>query len=117
MVHALADRLLIGLRELPPTSLARLPIPLATPDLFPSAPSSPIVPLLTDAPLDLAGHLQRAGFLVRALRYPTVPRDEERVRICLHAANTAAEVDRLVDVVRAWVADVGASGSALRAKL
>lgn len=33
---------------------------------------------------------------------PTVPEGAERVRICLHAGNTADEIDGLVDVVGMW---------------
>lgn len=50
--------------------------------------TSPIVPIVTARPLELSRHLIARGFLVRPVRYPTVPRDQERVRICLHAGNT-----------------------------
>ena len=49
----------------------------------------------------LAAQLQDAGFLVRAVCYPTVPRDKERVRICVHAHNTSDEIARLSLAVRA----------------
>jgi 8-amino-7-oxononanoate synthase len=44
----------------------------------------------------LANNLQQAGFDVRAILYPTVPRQKERLRIVLHAFNTVDEVNNLV---------------------
>lgn len=41
--------------------------------------------------------------MVRPIVAPTVPRGEERVRICLHAANTVSEVDGLIRKVEEWV--------------
>jgi 8-amino-7-oxononanoate synthase len=40
------------------------------------------------------------GFLVKGIRPPTVPRGEERLRICLHAFNTEQEVDDLTAALR-----------------
>lgn len=52
---------------------------------------------------DTARHVataaQRAGFDVRAILSPTVPAGQERLRICIHAYNTEAEIDRLVVVL------------------
>ncbi|WFD03549.1 8-amino-7-oxononanoate synthase [Malassezia obtusa] len=56
----------------------------------------------------LAAHLQRAGFLVRGVTYPTVPRGEERVRICVHAHNTDAEMDALAAEIARWARTHGA---------
>ncbi|WFD28390.1 8-amino-7-oxononanoate synthase [Malassezia nana] len=64
-------------------------------------PPAPIVPVRTTQPLALAARVQRAGFLVRAVRYPTVPRGEERVRVCVHAHNTPEQVAQLAEVMRA----------------
>lgn len=44
----------------------------------------------------LAKHLYDNGFIVKAICFPIVPKGEERVRICLHAHNTVAEIDNLV---------------------
>lgn len=44
----------------------------------------------------LAGQLNEAGFDVRPIRYPTVQKGRERLRIVLHAFNTAAELGKLV---------------------
>ncbi len=41
--------------------------------------------------------LAQAGFDVRPLMHPTVPRGEECLRICLHAFNTMSEVKNLID--------------------
>jgi len=41
--------------------------------------------------------------MVRPIVAPTVPRGEERVRICLHAANTISEVDGLIRAMEEWV--------------
>lgn len=65
--------------------------------------TSPIVPLLTGSPRPLSAFLQARGYLVRPITYPTVPRGEERVRVCLHATNTVDEVDGLADALSEWV--------------
>ena len=67
------------------------------------ASTSPIIPLLTGSPRPLSAFLQARGYLVRPITYPSVPRGEERVRVCLHAANTIDEVDGLADAVSEWV--------------
>lgn len=41
--------------------------------------------------------------MVRPITYPTVPRGQERVRICLHASNTKEQIDELVDVIERGV--------------
>lgn len=43
--------------------------------------------------------LQAQGFLVKPIRYPTVPRNTERIRIILHSFNTDTEVKALVDAL------------------
>ena len=49
----------------------------------------------------VAETLQQTGFDVRPIMSPTVKRDRERLRICLHAFNTPAEVTSLLDALRA----------------
>lgn len=44
----------------------------------------------------LAQKLEEKGFDIRPIVSPTVPKGAERIRICLHAFNTTAEIDRLV---------------------
>ncbi|MFD0764770.1 aminotransferase class I/II-fold pyridoxal phosphate-dependent enzyme [Mucilaginibacter lutimaris] len=43
--------------------------------------------------------LQRAGMDVRAILSPTVAKGAERIRICLHAYNTADEIDLLTSTI------------------
>ncbi|HEY6159833.1 MAG TPA: pyridoxal phosphate-dependent aminotransferase family protein [Bacteroidia bacterium] len=43
----------------------------------------------------LARKIREAGYDVRAILSPTVPRGKERIRICLHAFNTEAELRAL----------------------
>jgi 8-amino-7-oxononanoate synthase len=43
---------------------------------------------------------QEAGLDLRAILSPTVPAGQERIRICLHAFNTADELDRLQTVLK-----------------
>ncbi|MBI1807483.1 MAG: 8-amino-7-oxononanoate synthase [Ignavibacteria bacterium] len=47
----------------------------------------------------LAHHVQEAGFDVRPILHPTVPRGKERLRICLHAFNTEAEIEDLLRII------------------
>lgn len=65
-------------------------------------PASPILPVLSSRPRSLARHCQERGFTVRPIVAPTVPQGSERVRICLHAANTTAQVDGLCVAVGEW---------------
>lgn len=64
-------------------------------------PRSPIFALETDHPRRLAKECQENGFVVRAVVPPTVP--TRRVRVCLHAGNTAEEVDQLVERIEKWI--------------
>ncbi|CAD6505398.1 BgTH12-00889 [Blumeria graminis f. sp. triticale] len=66
-------------------------------------PPSPIFSLLTPKPRNLAAHFQAAGLVVRPIVPPTVPQGTERVRICLHAGNTFAEVNKLTQCLRLWL--------------
>ncbi|KWU43880.1 PLP-dependent transferase [Rhodotorula sp. JG-1b] len=107
-VHMLAKRLVTRLAaSLPPTPPCPTRNVLLPPHLVAiatvPATTSPIIPLLTGSPRPLSAFLQARGYLVRPITYPTVPRGEERVRVCLHAANTIDEVDGLADAVSEWV--------------
>ncbi|MBZ0092334.1 MAG: aminotransferase class I/II-fold pyridoxal phosphate-dependent enzyme, partial [Sulfuricellaceae bacterium] len=70
--------------------------------LLPSA--TPIQPLLigsNEEALRVSEGLLESGILVPAIRPPTVPRGQARLRITLSAAHEAADVDRLVAALRA----------------
>lgn len=66
-------------------------------------PTSPIIPVLTPQARSLAAHCQRAGFIVRPIVAPTVPYGKERVRVCLHAGNTARDVLGLGTAIELWI--------------
>ncbi|KAF9134414.1 hypothetical protein BGW39_007166 [Mortierella sp. 14UC] len=51
----------------------------------------------------LSQQLIQAGLNVKPIRFPTVPKGKERVRICLHSHNTVEQVDRLIRIVEEWV--------------
>ncbi|KAG5764039.1 hypothetical protein H9Q72_007886 [Fusarium xylarioides] len=76
-----------------------------------AAPKSPIIPVFTSQPRSLAQFCQERGFTVRPIVAPTVPKGSERVRICVHAGNTVAEVEGLVETIKLWV-QVHEGGSA-----
>ncbi|HEY5326763.1 MAG TPA: 8-amino-7-oxononanoate synthase [Mucilaginibacter sp.] len=48
---------------------------------------------------DIAVHFQNNGLDARPILSPTVPAGSERVRICLHSFNTAAEIILLTDII------------------
>lgn len=51
----------------------------------------------------IATEIQKQGFDVKAILSPTVPRGQERLRICLHHFNTLEEIETLLNLVSAWV--------------
>jgi 8-amino-7-oxononanoate synthase len=53
-----------------------------------------------DAVRAVAGRLQAAGLDVRPILYPTVPKGSERLRIVLHAFNTAQEIRMLAELLK-----------------
>lgn len=60
--------------------------------------SSAIQPLIcgeASAALQLAAHLRDQGFLIPAIRYPTVPRHAARLRVTLSAAHADKKIDAL----------------------
>jgi 8-amino-7-oxononanoate synthase len=68
--------------------------------------TSTIVPVVlgdADAALQASRLLEDAGFLVVAIRPPTVPAGTARLRLTFSAAHPDAEVERLADLVRSRV--------------
>ncbi len=66
--------------------------------------TSPIVPLIVGtatAALELSKKLQAAGFLITAIRPPTVPEGTARLRFTFTAAHQEADIDRLAATVKA----------------
>jgi 8-amino-7-oxononanoate synthase len=64
---------------------------------------SPIVPLLigdADAALAASRLLEDSGFLVVAIRPPTVPAGTARLRFTFSAAHRRADIERLAEIVR-----------------
>ncbi|RYD22956.1 MAG: 8-amino-7-oxononanoate synthase [Verrucomicrobiaceae bacterium] len=69
--------------------------------LFPG--STPIIPVVlgsNEAALSAAAGLERSGFLVPAIRYPTVPRGKARLRVSLSAAHETAVVRQLAALLK-----------------
>ena len=68
-------------------------------------PAAAIVPLQVgaeDKALALAAYLRESGFLVPAIRPPTVPQGTARLRFTFSAAHEAAQVDALVAAITAY---------------
>jgi 8-amino-7-oxononanoate synthase len=67
---------------------------------------SPIVPILigdAKAALELSKMLEDAGFLVVAIRPPTVPAGTARLRVAFTALHPDAQVERLADTIRPYL--------------
>jgi 8-amino-7-oxononanoate synthase len=87
---------------------ARTTRPLAKAQAFTRAlnlplAQSPIVPVILNdemRALDAQQLLEREGFLVTAIRPPTVPRGTARLRLAFTAAHPEAEIARLASVIR-----------------
>lgn len=63
---------------------------------------TPIIPKIlgsNEAALSAATTLELAGFLVPAIRYPTVPRSTARLRISLSAAHSTQTIDELKSLI------------------
>jgi 8-amino-7-oxononanoate synthase len=66
-------------------------------------PASPIVPVVlgkVEAALAASRLLEENGFLVSAIRPPTVPHGTARLRLTFTAQHPDSEIDRLADIVR-----------------
>lgn len=68
--------------------------------------ASPIVPVILGPEaraLEAQAALEQQGFLVSAIRPPTVPAGTSRLRVAFTAAHPDAEIDRLAEAVRPWL--------------
>ncbi|KAJ7079155.1 pyridoxal phosphate-dependent transferase [Mycena belliarum] len=81
-----------------PVHILSLPLHL----LHSSSLVSPIIPIMTTRPRPLSAHLLALGMNARPITWPTVPKGKDRVRVCLHAGNTTADVDCLVAGMIEW---------------
>ena len=50
-----------------------------------------------DFAINLANKCKDNGFDIRAIRPPTVPQGESRLRICLHSSHKKENIDELFD--------------------
>ena len=69
---------------------------------MPAIPQSAIIPLILgseERALMGAAELLKAGFLVPAIRYPTVPRNTARLRITLSAAHESEQITALARAI------------------
>ncbi|KAJ7706856.1 pyridoxal phosphate-dependent transferase [Mycena rosella] len=96
------DELRPRLRDVP-IHLLSLPLHLQ----HPSSLASPIIPIMTTRPRPLSAHLLSLGMNARPITWPTVPKGKDRVRVCLHAGNTTADIDRLVAGMMQWAQNEG----------
>ena len=67
--------------------------------------SSPIIPIITPDVLSLSKFLEGRGIRVMPVRYPTVPKGKDRIRICLRADMTRHDIDELAKALDAWNVD------------
>ena len=68
-------------------------------------PRSAIIPILVGAEeqaLELAAMLLENGFLIPAIRYPSVARGSARIRIALSAAHFSEQIVALATVINGW---------------
>ncbi|KAI0026599.1 pyridoxal phosphate-dependent transferase [Vararia minispora EC-137] len=113
----LLSRLRTALARIPPHIL-RLPPHLSSPTTKQTPaqthPPAPIVPLLTPLARPLSAHLRTRGMNARPISWPTVPKGADRVRVCVQARTSRADVDRLVEALSVWAEGVvRAEGQAL----
>jgi len=61
-----------------------------------------IVPVIVgERALEVAAHMLERGVFAPAIRWPTVPRGQERLRLTVSAAHTDEQIDRILDALGA----------------
>ena len=66
---------------------------------------SPIVPIKANNPqqaLRMQSVLQKKGYDIRAIRFPTVPKGKERLRICIHYKHTYTQLKQLAHLLKTF---------------
>ena len=69
-------------------------------DVLENGSTSPIVPIIVgenEAALAAAAQLEQKGYFVPAIRYPTVPLGQARLRVTLSASHTEEKIIGLAD--------------------
>ncbi|GAB4138490.1 MAG: 8-amino-7-oxononanoate synthase [Planctomycetaceae bacterium] len=75
---------------------------------IPNGCASPIVPVIIGDPkrtVAVGQLLEERGFLVAAIRPPTVPQNSSRLRISITAAHTEEQIDQLTDALVKFLRD------------
>ncbi|KAI0346254.1 PLP-dependent transferase [Trametopsis cervina] len=76
------------------------PVPTLTPIL--AHLPTPIIPVMTSRPRPLSAYLRTQGMNARPITWPTVPKGRDRIRVCLHHANSRQDVERLAFAMVEW---------------
>ncbi len=66
-------------------------------------PVSPIVPIILgdeNRALNLSRYLKRLGYLVGAIRPPTVPKGTSRLRVAFNSSHTKFEIKNLANLIK-----------------
>lgn len=61
---------------------------------------------MTSHPRPLSAYLIALGMNARPITWPTVPKGKDRVRVCLHAGNTRADVEKLAHGAIRWAQEI-----------
>ena len=64
---------------------------------------SMIIPIITGSAtsaLTIEKTLQKKGYDIRAIRYPTVPKGKERLRVCIHYNHTYKQLEELIHILK-----------------
>jgi 7-keto-8-aminopelargonate synthetase-like enzyme len=73
-----------------------------------SKSSAAIIPLVIGEEakaMEIAAALLEEDIFVPAIRYPSVPRGEARLRITISAAHTSAQIEQLTSALKPWTAE------------